>query len=112
MHTYAVCKNKCLIPLDGEINNINVPKSGWVLTDNGYTNTIMVADIKEDNFPVYMDLDWENCTGDLATLVKNKGLLSRFTYTDEQIVLYATKVPSIDLKVRLTGVGVNSEVSE
>lgn len=110
-HTYAICKNKCLIPLDGEITGINVPVSGWEAIEGGFTNTVAVADLKEDNFPVYMDLDWDACVGDLSTLVKNKGLLSRFTYTDGQMVLYATKKPAIDLVVRLTGVGVSSEVN-
>lgn len=110
-NTFGVCENKCFIPLNGEINNVNVPKSGWVLDVDHYTNTVAVKDIKEHNFPVYMDIDWENSTDDLATIMKNKSRLSHFTYTDGQIIFHAAKVPSIDLVVRLTGVGVSSEVN-
>lgn len=108
---YGICKNKCMVPINGEINNITVPVSNWIQTNSGYMNTIAVSGLREDQSPVYMDLDWENSNGNLAILVKNKNLLSYFTYTDGQIILYATKKPSADLVIRLTGVGVNSGVN-
>ena len=111
-NVYGICESKCKVIINGTVAGISVPASGWTSQDDGsYACTIAVDGIQERDFPVYLDLDWENCSGDVSDLVKNKGYIYKFSYKDGTITLFATKQPDVDLVVRIIGVGIGEGVS-
>ena len=106
---YGVRKNKCLTQLNGEITNIAIGTTGWSsVTISGqtvYKKTISVPSLKEKYGPLYMGVDWAHSLGTVKDISKMKDLLYNFEYADGNLVLYAKKIPSSEIKIKLSGVG-------
>lgn len=108
-NVYGVRRNKCLTPINGEINNITVGTSGWAsATINGqavFKKTIAIPALKEKYGPLYMGTDWAHCTGTVKDTAKSKDQIYNFEYGDGTLVLYAKKIPSTEIKIKLSGIG-------
>lgn len=106
---YGVRKNKCLTQLNGEITNIVVSTTGWTSVNvNGqavYKKTISVPALREKYGPLYLGVDWAHSSGTVKDISKMKDLIYNFEYADGSLVLYAKKSLSAEIKIKLSGIG-------